>query len=347
MSSPSSPAMRSAGPGGLATRGPQFLLVAVVLIAAVQWALVLLFGWPTANTAPHDLPLAISGPPAATSAVTAAIDHAQPDAFSWTTVADDAAARDAVLDRDSYAALVFGRDGTTLYTASAASPAVASALATQVPAAVAAANPAASVTVTDLAPNPAGDPHGNALGITLIPIMITSVAAGVLVALLTPKSGRRIAALLGYAVVAGALSTFALQTMLSVLAGSWWANAGVAALACLAVAAATTGLTAVAGIPGAITSVLVLFFVAVPLSGSMSAWQLLPTPWGAIGQLLPAGAAATATRAVAFFDGAGAGKALLALAFWAVLGLALAAFFDGPHRRAATAAPTEAQESYA
>jgi hypothetical protein len=60
-----------------------------------------------------------------------------------------------------------------------------------------------------------------------------------------------------------------------------------------------------------------------PLSGLTSAPEMLPSGWGALGQLLPPGAAGTALRSVAFFDGAGAGRPLLVLSCWFVGGLLL------------------------
>jgi hypothetical protein len=60
-----------------------------------------------------------------------------------------------------------------------------------------------------------------------------------------------------------------------------------------------------------------------PLSGLTSAPEMLPSGWGALGQLLPPGAAGTALRSVAFFDGAGAGRPLLVLSCWLAGGLLL------------------------
>jgi hypothetical protein len=60
-----------------------------------------------------------------------------------------------------------------------------------------------------------------------------------------------------------------------------------------------------------------------PAFGLASAPEMLPSGWGAPGQLLPPGAAGTALRSVAFFDGAGAGRPLLVLSCWFVGGLLL------------------------
>jgi len=60
-----------------------------------------------------------------------------------------------------------------------------------------------------------------------------------------------------------------------------------------------------------------------PLSGAASAPELLPQPWGAIGQVLPPGAGVTLLRSTSFFDGAAATGPLWILLGWFVAGCAL------------------------
>jgi hypothetical protein len=50
---------------------------------------------------------------------------------------------------------------------------------------------------------------------------------------------------------------------------------------------------------------------------------MLPSGWGALGQLLPPGAAGTALRSVSFFDGAGAGRPFVVLSCWLLAGITL------------------------
>jgi hypothetical protein len=68
-----------------------------------------------------------------------------------------------------------------------------------------------------------------------------------------------------------------------------------------------------------------LFLLGNPISAVASAPELLPEPWGAIGQLLPPGAGATLLRSTAFFDGAGGTVPAVVLASWAAAGLVLVA----------------------
>jgi len=304
-------------------------LLAVTVIALVQMCLVLLFAWSSSRATPHELPVAVAGPTASVQGLAAGLQQARPGALAITALSDDAAARSAVTERRVYGAVVLGQGGATVYTATAASPAVAQALAELLPAVLQKAVPGAAVTVTDLAPAPVDDPRGAAFAGGLIPLVVTSIAAGAAVGLLAGSRRSRVVALLGFAVLAGAVSNAALSG-LGVLPGSGSAEAGVLALACLAVAGATAGLVALAGVAGAGLSILVVFFFGFPFSGATSAWRLMPTPWGLLAQYLPVGALNTALRSVAFFGGAGATGALMVLAGWAVVGTAIAATVRRP-----------------
>ncbi len=315
------------------------LIVVVVMVALLQLALMLVFAWSASRAAPSNLPMAIAGPPQAVTGVTSGIEANQPGAFDFTVVADDAAAQDAVTSRQSYGAVVLIQSGVTVYTAPAASSTVAQALATAIPAAVTQVNPAAEVVVTPLVPSPPDDPNGQGFPIALIPLAITSIAAGAAIGLLARSRAGRLVALAVYAGTAGVFSAWALQSVLGVLTGSWIANAATMALACAAIAAGTAGLTSLLGRVGVVLSATVIFFLGFPFSGATSAWQLVPTPWGQYAQYLPIGAANTAVRSVAFFGGAGATGALSVLAAWAIVGVLLAVLFRV--RGAAVPAPVE------
>lgn len=94
----------------------------------------------------------------------------------------------------------------------------------------------------------------------------------------------------------------------------------------LAAAATVAGPGAVLGRPGIGLGALLVFLVGNPLSAVSAAPELLPQPWGEVGQWLPVGAGGSALRSAAFFDGAGAGHAVAILAGYAVVGLLLVLF---------------------
>src|SRR5919197_676278 len=130
------------------------------------------------------------------------------------------------------------------------------------------------------------------------------------------------ATLLVAAALAGLAADGIAQGWLGILGGDWWWNAGALSLLVLAVAALVTGLGSLLGRAGVALGALLVLLVGNPLSAVSSAPELLPSPAGAAGQLLPPGAGATVLRGTAFFGGGGATRPVVVLAAWAVLGLA-------------------------
>ncbi len=94
------------------------------------------------------------------------------------------------------------------------------------------------------------------------------------------------------------------------------------------------GLESLLGRPGIGVAALLVVLLGNPLSGLASAPEMLPTPWGAIGQLLPPGGTGTLLRNVAFFDGAAIATPILVLLGWLALGVALLAIAGLRARRA-------------
>ncbi|QOV39915.1 ABC transporter permease [Streptomyces ferrugineus] len=307
-------------PSATPTRAPaRRRLIAVVVLVPVIAALALwAFAWPAARTAPRDLPLGVAGPAAATAQVERQL--AQKDgAFEIHRYADEAAAREAVEDRTVYGAVVVTPQGPELLTASAASPTVAQLL--QQAVAEQAAAEGTQVRTVDVVPAPENDPRGAALNASVLPLALAGIAAGAAVTLLGLRGMRAVSALVGVAALIGVIAAALAHSWLGVLTGDWWAEAGVLALATLAVSAAVAGLAALIGTAGVgIVAGAVMLF-GNPFSGAPSAPQMLPEPVGVIGQWLPPGAGTTLLRSVSFFDGAAATGPALTLTWWAALGL--------------------------
>ncbi|GGK71614.1 hypothetical protein [Ornithinimicrobium pekingense] len=292
-------------------------------VATLLALLVAAFAWPAVSTAPRGVALAVVAPPAVVQQVEAQLaSGAGADAFDVRVLADRAEAEQAVRDREVYGALVLGPQGGEALFASAASPAVAQVL-TQLADGI---PPQAGgpLPVTDVVPLPADDPRGVGLAAGLLPLVIGGLALGAATALRV-RGGAvvRGGVLLAGAALGGLVVVGLLQGWLGALEGSFWANAAAAALLVLAVGAVVAGLVRLLGGGGLALGALVMVVLGNPLSGVTSAPEMLPGGWGALGQWLPPGAGATALRSVAFFDGAGAGMALLVLAGWALVGLAL------------------------
>jgi hypothetical protein len=283
------------------------------------------FAWPASNSGPREVPIAVAGPPEMVGQVEQTLtsvpsrDEGVP-AFDVMQVQDQAAAIEAITDRDVYGAIVIGPDGPQLLVASAASPAVAQMLRT----AAAELSPVeGGPAVQDVVPTTADDPTGAGLAASVLPLVLTSAAGGLAIGLLLTRRGERLVATAGLAVAAGLGSAALLQYGLGVAAGSYWELAGVLALVVGAVAAAVAGFGAAFGRAGAGLALAVMILLGNPFSAAPSAPEFLPQPWGELGQLLPPGAGVTAVRSVAFFDGAAIGRPLLVLAIWLVAGLLL------------------------
>jgi hypothetical protein len=291
--------------------------VAIAAVAA-QALLVPLFAAPAANIAPRDLPVAVAGPAPAVQALTAQLPPAE---FDVVAAADASAADQLIKDRTVYAAFVITPAGPELHTAPAASPAVAALLT----GAATAMQPAPRVVT--VVPLPAGDPRGAGLVAGYLPLLLAGILVGILLALLVPR--RRLIGLFAYAVLSGLVGTAVMRDWLGLINGGFWADAGAIGLIGLAVAATVAGLGSVFGRVGIALGVLTVFFVGNPLSAVGAAPELLPQPWGAVGQHLPPGAGATLLRSVGFFDWAGASPAVWVLVAYAAGGLALTAVSRG------------------
>jgi hypothetical protein len=305
---------------------------AVLGLTVLLSVLLTAFAWPAANSEPHEVPLAVAAP----APVAAQVEQGGVvggvvggGAFDVTRVENRAAAVAAIEDREAYGALVVDPSGVEMLTASAASPVVAQMLgqvAGQLPVDPAAGPP----TVTDVVPLPADDPRGAGLAAGSLPLVLGGIAAAAVLTLRVRGTGRRLAGALCFAVTGGLAMTAILQFWLGSLDGSYWTNSAVVALGVGATATVVLALERLFGFAGLGLGAAVMLLLGNPLSGIASAPELLPAGWGAFGQLLPPGAAGTALRSVAFFDGAGAYTALLVLGCWLVAGLVL---FAVPVRR--------------
>ena len=301
-------------------RSPWLLAVLLAAVAVgVQALLVPLFAAPAAHLAPRDLPVAVAGPAPVAGELAGRLTAARPGAFAVTTLPDAAAADRALRDREVYAAFVAGPDGVALHTAPAASPTVA-ALLTEASAQLSAGRP---VTVVPVIPADPDDPRGDGFAAGFLPLALTSMLAGALLTFLVATRGARLFGLLGYAALAGVVGAAVLHGWLGILNGDLWREASAIGLFALAAAGTVAGLGALLGSPGTGLGALLVFLVGNPLSAVSAAPELLPQPWGTVGQFLPVGAGGTLLRSAAFFDGAGAERSLAVLAGYAAVGLGL------------------------
>jgi hypothetical protein len=175
-----------------------------------------------------------------------------------------------------------------------------------------------------------------------LPLAITSLLAGVLVYFLVPRRGARLAALATFGALAGLAGAAIQVEWLGILPDRYLAVAGSLGLFTLAVSAAMTGLAGLAGRVGLALGAVVMFLVGNALSGIAAAPELLPQPWGAVGQWLPIGAGGTLLRSAAYFDGHGGRFAATVLSAYAIGGLILVLIGRNRIERKTEVAPVEA-----
>ncbi|GAA2505661.1 ABC transporter permease [Winogradskya humida] len=291
------------------------LLIAVAAVA-LQVLLVPLFVGPASHLEPRDLPIAVAGPQPAAGQLAAKLTAARPGAFDVRVVTDADA---AIRDRDVYGAVVLGAAGPSLHIASAASPTVATLL-TQATAELGQGGP---VPVVDVVPTDPDDPRGAAFGAAFLPMAITAMLAGVLTFFLVKRVAARVLAIGAFAVLAGFAGAAVQRFWLGTLPGDYLAIAAGIGLFVLALSAAVAGLGALIGREGLGVGAVTFFLVGNALSGVSAAPELLPQPWGAVGQFLPIGAGATVLRSDAYFGGRGAGMQVAVLSAYAIVGLIL------------------------
>ncbi|UYM06113.1 ABC transporter permease [Solicola gregarius] len=300
------------GRGRLKPRLLALFVALPILVALPVWA----FTWASASPEPHGLPVGVVGSPGAVQAIEDQVAE-HDGAFDLRTYDSAATATDAIENRDVYGAIVTEGPDRKLFTASAASPAVAEVLTTTF--APPSEGPAP---VVDVVPADADDPRGSALGSLVLPLVLVSVITAVIVLLIARPGWEQIAMIAVAAVVGAGVAVAIAQGGFGILGGDWTTNSVAPALTIAAISGTIVGLVSAFGRFGFVAVAPLMLFLGNPWSGATSSPYLLPEPAGVIGQLLPPGAGATALRNLAFFDGAGASTPLLVLSAWIAVGVA-------------------------
>jgi hypothetical protein len=311
-------------------RRPALLLVGVLL---VQLAFIASYVGAFHSPEPRDVPVAVvapAGAPAGTAEQGAqrlnALESHPLDAHA---VADEAAGRRELADREVGGVLLLGADDTdTLLVASADGAAQSQAVETVV-AQVAEAQQR-TLTTDDVIP--AGDQ--DARGLSAFYLAVGWVVGGYLAAaVLGITAGTRLSSLRRLAVRVGGVVGYAL---LSGVGGAWvagpwlgaldhdvWTLAAFGSLLVLAVGLATLALETWLGLVGIALAIVLFVVLGNPSAGGAYPTSLLPPFFGMIGPWLPPGAGTSAIRGIVYFDGAGVGHPVLVLGVWLAAGLAL------------------------
>ena len=315
----------------MANLAPTPKTVAIVLFPALVLMLAFAFSYVGAfhDPTPHNVPVAVVGPPA----VASQLDALPGDPLDARQASSRADALSQIDDREIYGAY----EATTnrLFVASAANRATAIALAATFNR-VAAARGGPAVRVTDVKPLPPKDPNGTAAFYAVIAWVFGGYIGSTLIGLIgSPRSrsrqraAARIGAFAGFGIVAGILSVVMLRACFDVFSGHVVALCAIAALTIFASGAATGGIQAAAGPAGTGLVILVFVILGNAASGGPFARPLLPGLWRTIGGVLPPGASVDLARSALFFDGARIAGPILVLVGWTALGTAIAVAFGG------------------
>jgi hypothetical protein len=326
------------------TRRSALLVVGVLLL---QLGFVLSYVGAFHAPTPREIPVAVvapAGAPAGTAQQVAdRLNALDGDPVDVRVAASEDAARSLLADREVDGVLLLGTGSEdTLLVAGAEGGALSTALTslfTQVDA-----GQQRTISTQDAIPAARGD----ARGLSAFYLAVGWVVGGYLVAAIigvsngsVPRTRGRAAVRLGalgvYALVSGVGGAVLTGPVLGVFTGHFWTLAVFGALVVFAVGAITMALQVWTGLIGIGLAILLFVVLGNPSAGGAYPAPLLPPFWAAIGPWLPPGAATGAVRGIVYFDGAGAGRAALVLAAYAVVGLV--ATLAGAGRRGAGPAP--------
>src|SRR4051794_39500650 len=310
------------------TRRSVVLVVGVLLL---QLGFVLSYVGAFHAPTPRDIPVAVvapSGAPAGTAeSVAGRLEGLDGDPLDVRVADGEDDARQLLADREVDGVLVLGAGTSdTLLLAGAEGGAVGSALTdvlTQVDAAQ-----QRTLTTDDVVPAAEGD----ARGLSAFYLAVGWVVGGYLVAsIIGVSSGSRpltrargvvrLGGLALYAVVSGVGGALITGPVLDVFDGHLLALSAFGALLVFAVGAFTMALQVWTGLIGIGLAILIFVILGNPSAGGAYPAPLLPPFWAAIGPWLPPGAGTDAVRGIVYFDDAGAGRACLVLAAYAVVGV--------------------------
>jgi hypothetical protein len=300
--------------------------------------LVLLFAFTALYVAAFHAPRAsgydvgVVGTPGQAARVQATLDRAGRGDFDVRRYASESQARAALLHTTIHGAIVTGPSRDRILVARALGE-------SQTETVTGALRAAASLpaAVEDLRPLPSGDRRGLSSLFTVLGTLIPSLVFGVLLSVFgRALPGRtRWCAVVAYALLAGVVAAFNVDTLVGALRSHFVGIAVVTGLLALAVSAAAHGLGHLGGQRGIVAAILMLMLLGVSSAGGAVGYQFEPGFYRAISQLLPPGAALTAVRNVEYFDWAATLGPLVVLGAWAAGGLAVGLLGElyGPHVR--------------
>lgn len=298
--------------------------VLVVLVAgiAAQLALVAAFASAMGNPTLTDARVGLVEASAPTTVAAAFSDAgsstAATPAIRYVPLGSAADAEAAVRAQALPAAVVLDPSGGTLLVAGAAGPTLVAAITTAVDAQSAAAH--LPMTVRDLVPLPATDPHALDTFLLVIGWVVGGYLGMMLLSRTVPGafgSVRGGATLLSwtavYAVASAVLAVVLVDPVLGVITGHPWSLILAGSLTVFAVSSFTAALLSLLGAPGLIIAIGSLVVLGNPTSGGSVPDQMLSGGWRFLAEVLPTNAGVELARSLTYFDGQLVGRPLIVL----------------------------------
>ncbi|MER5384538.1 DUF3533 domain-containing protein [Streptomyces sp. NPDC002688] len=291
---------------------------------------------------PKDVPFGVVAPQVAVQQAVTRLEQIQGEPLDPRAVADAAAARAQILNREIDGALIIDPRGSrdTLLVASGGGTVLATTLERLVT--TLEATERRTVRTVDVAPASAQDFDGLSSFYLVVGWCVGGYLAASVLAISSgarPADLRRavirLAVMALVAIVGGLGGAILVGPILGALPGPVCAFWGLGALVTFAVGAATLALQGVFGIVGIGLAILLVVIAGNPSAGGAFPLPMLPPFWKAIGPALPPGAGTWSARSIAYFKGNDMTGSMLVLSAWAVAGSAVtllaAAFRARPH----------------
>ncbi|MEU6163849.1 DUF3533 domain-containing protein [Streptomyces tanashiensis] len=315
----------------------------VVGVFALQLLFITSYVGALHNPKPTDVPFGVVAPQQqVATAVADRLGKLPGDPLDPRVVADEAEARDQVLNRDIDGALIVDPRGRTdtLLVASGGGKVLSATLEAMITE-LEAANQRLVRTV-DVAPSSSQDFNGLSAFYLVIGWCVGGYICAAILAISAgsrPANRERAIIRLGvlalYSALGGLGGAIIVGPILGALPGSVAALWGLGTLVVFAVGAATLALQSVFGIVGIGLAILLIVIAGNPSAGGAFPLPMLPPFWRAIGPYLPPGAGTWAARSIAYFKGNGMTASMVVLSVWAIVGAAVTLVLSSVKRKEA------------
>ena len=296
------------------------------------------------SPSPHDIPVGLAGPPAATQQIARAFATNAPGAFVFTTYASEDDARAALDSRAVDGVLVLGPGGPRLIIAGAAGDGVTGVITGAFTNVFKAQGQ--NLAVETVHPFAAGDPHGLILFFVVLAILVSTLIAQALAGLRrgTSFAGRVLVVIL-YAAIAAPVSMGVATWIAGDYGSGLWTAIALIGLGSMAIGAAVAGSAALLGRAGVALAALIVVLLDLVCSGGPIGSPLLPDAYRWLAPGMPAGQLYSAIRGALYFGHAGLADQVLVLSLWLLGGVLLLAVGTLVSRRSAAAANAQLAET--